>query len=409
MLRSRSVKTLGLLLLSVAAAPLRAQEGCSGVEVRILLAGDGGELHKDGSRPAVETAELRRRLREDFCPGKTQLLWLGDNVYDNGLPPEGDSPCRASSDKDREERGRGEAVLRAQASVSPELGAVVFVPGNHDWRGGRRAGAECGHARRLAQEAFLAGIGARMLPAGGCPGPAVLDSPGMRLIVYDSEWLLRPKDKPLAECAAGLDVARDAPESEFRRAFFRELESAIRGRGTRPVLLASHHPLRSHGPHGGHYPPQRWIFPLTDLGWAGYLLPLPGLYGLRRTGVIGQDLSGGAYRQMIAQVNEVVGRTGKGSVLAHLAGHEHSLQVLAPDQTGAFQVISGSSAKTTAVARKEDSLFAASAYGYVRLDLVPGRTLLEVFLADAQAPAFCLWLGESAEACGPARGTAEGR
>jgi len=400
-----------LLLGALSFSEPHSQSGAAtdGFEHRIIFLGDGGAWHEAGPLGAVQ-AGLAGQIRRDFWPGRTHVIWLGDNVYDHGLPP-ASGPCSPNTDRQRQERVQGEAALRWQVEVSPDPSRVLLVAGNHDWA----AGCWCGLARRIEQETFVERTfpGVQLLPDQGCPGPTVVDDlPGIRLIAYDSEWLLRESHKPIAGCTAGLRLAAEASAEDVRQAFLQSLEEAIRSRGDRRVLLAAHHPLRTKGPHGGHGSGWRWIFPFRDLKGPWRFIPVPGLNVVRVAFPIRQDLASGPYKRMIRDLEGVVDRTGPGSVLAHLAGHEHSLQLFAPDKRGIVQIVSGTAAKRTAVQRARgavsekaamglEPLFAESLHGYVRLDFGKGGARLEVLEADPSGikpPLACFWLeGQSPE------------
>ena len=86
-------------------------------------------------------------------PERTLVVFLGDNLYPNGLPAEAD-PWRRE----------GERRLAAQADAALDAGArVLFLPGNHDWDGMRKDGL----ASVVRQERFLAApVAAPSLRAG---------------------------------------------------------------------------------------------------------------------------------------------------------------------------------------------------------------------------------------------------
>src|SRR5690606_8107447 len=75
------------------------------------------------------------------------------------------------------------------------------------------------------------------------------------------------------------------------------------------VLLASHHPFRSYGVHGGRYNWKDHLFPLTALNQHAWLpLPVVGsLYPLLRKTVFmnAEDLPHPKYQRLIKQVEAV--------------------------------------------------------------------------------------------------------
>src|SRR5690554_3150154 len=88
----------------------------------LYLTGDGGDAYSVDGTPAL--AMLRDSLAA--CDGSCGVLFMGDNIYESGLAPEG-----------HPDRARGEQILDAQIEVARlASGPAVFLPGNHD-SGGR--------------------------------------------------------------------------------------------------------------------------------------------------------------------------------------------------------------------------------------------------------------------------------
>src|SRR5688500_3624997 len=88
----KRIYNLALLLLSFAwcaaqndsaSAP---QTGVDSVIHRIFLVGDAGELHGD-THPVVEWL----RKHADWNDPNNTVIYLGDNIYPLGLPPEGEA------------------------------------------------------------------------------------------------------------------------------------------------------------------------------------------------------------------------------------------------------------------------------------------------------------------------------
>src|SRR2546426_5906653 len=95
------------------------------------------------------------------------------------------------------DRPEAERRLSAQLRVLGASGARgIFVPGNHDWD---RQGPGGWDAIRR-QERFIAAVGdtgSALLPAGGCPGPALVDvGEGVRVLGLRTPWGLPGRPKP---------------------------------------------------------------------------------------------------------------------------------------------------------------------------------------------------------------------
>ncbi len=342
--------------------------GASAIRQRILLIGDaGGAETQEPSLAALQTwaAEM---------PGKTVLIFLGDNIYPKGLPPE-NVPQRAEAER---------RLLRQLQAAKASGARSIFIPGNHDWAKGAPEGLDNLLRQEKLVNDFLPGEN-NFLPPGGCPGPVAVDLEGVRIIILDTHWWLHPNRKPFPGCPPG---AEDA--------VLEELKSLLNSAGEREVLIAAHHPLVSHGPHGGFFTWKDHLFPLTNLKrWMWVPLPVIGsLYPLFRWNVVkhDQDLSGARYRHLIQRISEV---SAAQRPLVYAAGHEHSLQVLDGEKAASYVLVSGAGSQTkiTGVSDGENTLFAHSHTGFMSLDfLAEGRVLLQVVEPGPNGVVFRKWL-----------------
>lgn len=340
-------------------------------DATLILVGDAGEPQLDAPDPILTAV----RDAAAIAPDRTLVVFLGDNVYPHGLPAP-DAPDRAHA----------EQVLRAQADAALAAGArAVFVPGNHDYAGDGWAGMQ-------RERAFLQSLDPRVqaLPADGCPGPQVLDvGAKLRLVALDSQWWLQDGDKPR-------DPTSSCPydsEAEVLAALDRAAADAV----GRRVVVAAHHPLATHGSHGGFFTWEQHLFPLREVHpWLWVPLPIVGsLYPLsRQIGITDQDLSAGRYDNYARSVRIALAAR---PVAVFAAGHEHNLQILEVPGTQ-VQVVSGagSTGKLTPVGREEDTLAVAPGPGFVRLDILPdGRTRISMHtVADGRvSEVVSSWLG----------------
>lgn len=322
------------------------------VEASVFLIGDAG-------KPKEDDRVLAALTREAASAVNATIVFLGDNLYDHGLP-----------DSTNRDRPIYEQRLRWQMATGLAGGVpTYFIPGNHDWEKGRATG----WAAIRRQEAFIAAEGrgvVTLVPSGGCPGPVVLEIAGdFRLIALDTQWWLQGDRKPTVECRPG-------SEQEVVDSLARALDVPA---GTDAVVVL-HHPLRSHGPHGGHFPVEDHIFPLRNLvSWLYLPLPIIGsLYPIARmNGISDQDFSGARNEHMRQRLGEAFAARPP-RVIA--SGHEHTLQVLG-DSTLPTHLVSGSGydGHVERVAWGDDSRYAASTAGFMRLDrLADGRVRLAV-------------------------------
>ncbi len=331
-------------------AETRPASPTDSIRNRILLVGDAGET----DTPVLdEVSEWASRT-----PEKTIVLYLGDNMY-----PEGMTERR---------RGEADARLLPQIEAVTESGARgVFLPGNHDWASGDE---DEGYDAVVAQARYvnqhMPGMD-NFLPKNGCPGPALLDLlQGVRIIALDTQWWLQKGEKPTSECP---QPNREAVVDRLVELLDTDLD----------VVVAAHHPLGGYGRHSG----------FSD--WKDHLLPpiIGTVIALsRKLPLRDQDFNASAYRRMVDDINSAFSRRPVGEgLLLFAAGHEHSLQVLEGELVD-YVLISGSAAKTSPVSHGEDTLFAHLHTGFMVVDFMEsGSALLRVIEPEA-GEIFNLWL-----------------
>lgn len=333
------------------------------VRTRLLLIGDAGDPAPN--EPVLE--ELARWGAE--MPERTTILFLGDNIYPWGLVEE-DEPLHEITSRH----------LEMQIDAARDSGArAIFIPGNHDWAHGGYRGL-----RTLVRQerAVVAALGpGSFLPGGGCAGPVAVDLPGLRLVIFDSQRFLQKV--PVAPCGS------------TEEGIVREIGRLTREAGEREVVVAAHHPLASHGPHGSFADWRDHLFPLTNL-WRWAYLPLPvigSLYPLVRNslGPSSQDIGHALYQDMIEAVGDAV-RDEK--PLAYAGAHDHSLQVLEGGEAFGYVLVSGAGSipRSTKVGSGGDTLFAHAGAGFMVLDVLhTGRIALRI-VEPAHGVVFSHWL-----------------
>lgn len=311
----------------------------------VFLIGDAGEPLPDGKEKVLTLLTADASHNAD----KGTIVFLGDNIYPSGLP-----------DEFHEDRAEMERRLNAQIDVARTSGAAtVFIPGNHDWNAQR----EDGRAAIIRQRQYLLETGldnVQMLPAGGYPGPSFLDvHDSIRIIFIDTQWWLHEYDKPL--------YADSRTEEETKTLFLDSLSSLLDG--GRSTIVTAHHPLESHGEHGGFFDWRDHIFPLRHAA-SWMWIPLPGigsLYPLSRMwGITQQDFSGSRYAELRRRLDSTLSLH---QPLAYVSGHEHTLQILEP-RTGYYHLVSGygMSGHRAALTAGENTMFARRAPGYMTME-----------------------------------------
>ncbi len=331
------------------------------VETTLFLIGDGG-------KPAIRGEPVLRALGADLLrdPARSLAVFLGDNLYPEGLPETGD-PRRAEMER----------RLDDQVAAVKSAGARgIFIPGNHDWEQEKPGGWEAVRRQQRRVDERGAPLVAH-LPKDGCPGPEVMDvGARLRLVFLDTQWWLQPGPKPMdptSTCAA------DSPE-EVLGALRHALETA----GDRHVVVLAHHPLRSGGPHGGHFTFRQHVFPLTDAKkWLW--LPLPGIGSIypvaRGKGKSPQDHANKVNRRMREAFEGVLREQ---PPLVWASGHEHVQEVLTGTSARTLLVSGGGIyGHESPVRPVEGTRYASSHAGYMRLDVLrDGRVRLGVEIVD---------------------------
>ncbi len=316
---------------------------------RIVLVGDGGAL-TNGKHPVAEA--IRKNIKLDK---KTSVVYLGDNLYDAGLP---DDQSIYYSD--------GKAILDAQLSVADSTDARVFMlPGNHDWNNGSRGGYEAVVRQQQYVDLIFGRQNVYFYPKDGCPGPEEIDlGDSVTLIIFDSQWWIHPYEKPGIESDC---------ECKTTDELITRLEEIIAKNAKKLVILACHHPFKTNSVHGGFFTFKQHIFPFTDARKNLYI-PLPGLgsvYPIARS-VFGtpQDLSHPAYANMINQVTNAVKSHGN---VVFAAGHDHGLQLI--KDSSLHYIVSGGGCKTNRVSPGKKSLFVDQETGFAVMEVSKNKNV----------------------------------
>jgi UDP-2,3-diacylglucosamine pyrophosphatase LpxH len=332
----------GMVLL--ACLPVQAQQ----LVHRVVLIGDAGEL-KNGVQPVTEAV-----LSAGILSASSTIIYLGDNIYPKGLPATTAATYAASK-----------TILEAQLKPARQTTAqVYFIPGNHDWANSRSDGWETViRQQRYLDSTHLPNV--RLLPANGCPGPEVIElAPGLVLVIINSQWWLHRGDKP--------GIASDCDCKTREEVSVRLKDIAWKYRNDK-VIIASHHPFKTHGTHGGYFTPRQHLFPLTDINKKLWIpLPLLGsIYPLSRSafGNI-QDTRHPVYQNMIQQVTGAF-KQHRAAFFVH--GHDHTLQHLRVNNQN--YIVSGSAIKQNPVRKGKATVFAGNQNGYAVLDYMSDSTM----------------------------------
>ncbi len=122
---------------------------------RIVFIGDAGQLNAQGLHPVVNAVKKLISLDK-----RTTVVYLGDNVYKNGLP----DPETADYEKYK-------AILDSQLLIAEGKQAeVIMMPGNHDWQNGREGGYDAILRQQLYADFIISKKNVKYFPKDGCPG-----------------------------------------------------------------------------------------------------------------------------------------------------------------------------------------------------------------------------------------------
>jgi len=304
------------------------------VDAVVFLLGDAGAVKK-GRSPLLDAmqADVERWSGALARDSAVSIAYLGDLVYPDGIRNR-DHPGFAQDSAhlwDQIELVGGESA-RKHSTVG------LFITGNHDW--GNYTGDEgLDRVANLGEQlsnARRAGHTVSLLPPAGEPGPSVRDlRRNVRIAFFDTHWFLQER------------------QASQRRQFFDRLKVALDGARDREVILVSHHPYFSAGPHGA-------IVPGYHTGGLAYLL--------KKAGALVQDLNSPAYMDLLAGLRRTFEASRK-PPLIYAGGHDHSLQVLtgAGDFDPRFALVSGSGSKVSSIRMGPGLAWGGSQPGYMML------------------------------------------
>ncbi len=357
------------------------------------------------------------------------VVELGDNVYSKGLPAGWGNPV-ADSLLDATFASVYEGV-----TYRGEMVDFHVVPGNHDY-GVKGFGGSDGWGDVLQQETRAEARSPHWkyypLPVDRREIPDTNDEAEYEALrrrdlrdVALPEAVPLPPGLPLTLVALDTQILLDlyaAHDTTRLRRHWHRLDSLLAaGHGWKVVF--GHHPVRTHGRHGGFRTVEEWTWtgtrglydqdklwlkwvPLATrvagpalcaaaltggAGWTRVACPAGLLVMPEATNVL--DLTLGRYLigKKIQDTDHPGNRAFQADLLArltrhgalYLAGHDHSLQFLEP-APGVYQVVSGSAGKVSVVTDGADTRFAHAAPGFARLDVTAADLWVTFFSVDVR-------------------------
>jgi Calcineurin-like phosphoesterase len=303
---------------------------------RFYLIGDAGYANEPHTQAMLSI--ISEKLDKE---GKnTTLLYLGDNIYPEGMPPDNGS----------QERKDGEASLASQMKLSKLFpGQTFMIPGNHDWYNGFEGLRE--------EEKFINKFTGKksFAPSKGCAIKDIEISDNITLIAIDSQWYIEDWDD--------YPTINDDCDIKTREGLFTEFEDLLNKNQGKTVIVAIHHPLMSNGSHGGEFSMKKQLFPLE------YSIPMPVLGSLinlarKASGYSPQDMQSRIYSSLAKRIKTLI--QDKDNVIV-VSGHDHNLQYIHHDNIN--QIISGAGSKVEAARTIYPEDFSYGGTGYSILDI----------------------------------------
>lgn len=314
----------------------------------IFLIGDAGAASLEPRASVLKTMQEQMMKAGE----KSAVIFLGDNVYPDGLPPEG-APSRDQAE---------DRLLSQLKTVEDYPGRIVFIPGNHDWYSSGKEGLEWIRRQEQYVESYL-DRGNTFMPDSGYPGPVSISlqksnydslSLDIRLLVLDTQWWLHAHEKPIA---MGLKN-----EEEQKDKILSDMNELIKNHREDEIILATHHPLFSYGRHGGKFPRSTHFLPPV---FGSMYVAYRNIWGYAQDIANYSDLKKGLLKSF-EFTDELV----------HASGHEHSLQFI-PQEEGEsrqYYLVSGSASKPSYVRKKSNDVFTREGEGFVVLRYYKDRS-----------------------------------
>lgn len=341
------------------------------VEHRLYMIGDAGGFNdKEGHQNYVFN-HARARIATDEA--EKSVVYLGDNIYDSGLGPDG------SSDLEREQM-----ILDAHLAVAEGSEAkMYFIPGNHDWNNNRAGGlAAIKRQEDYVKKHRSSKKKVKFYPKNGCGDPEVVKiNKDLVYIIMDSQWWVH-------DWSTEPNINKGC-EVKSRRELIDRMKDLIIEHKNDKIVLFMHHPMISNGNHGGHFPIKDHLFPLTKVNKAAYL-PLPFLGSIyptyRQLGGSNQDNRYPLIKQLHKELESTIRGYDAGQV-TFVSGHDHFLQHT--EEQFLFQkfpihyIISGSGYKKGFAAKGHNASYVHSKRGYSVISfLADGSSWLDFYVVS---------------------------
>jgi hypothetical protein len=305
-------------------------------DFKIFLVGDAGNADE---AQAQNTLNLLKGQLET-ADKNSMLIFLGDNIYPNGMPKESDKEYPLAKQK-----------LEDQLSIVKNFpGKTLVIPGNHDWYSGLDG--------RKAQEDFVKNYfndKKAFLPKNSCPIDDISLTKDIKLIVIDTEWALLNWNK-----YPGINKNCDI---KTREDLFIEFKDLLNKNQDKQIIVALHHPIISTGTHAGYTSAKSHLFPFKSK------IPVPGVASVLNvlrssSGASPEDINNQHYADLTNRLKSIV--QDKDNII-FVSGHDHNLQYHA--DRNIRQIISGAGSKVDPATIGERTDFSYGGSGFAVLNI----------------------------------------
>ena len=334
-------------------------------------------LFAGGAHGATDSRTLRalQQRLEGLDAEHTVLVFTG-NYTREGFPIE-EAPQRAEAER---------AVLvhvEATREFVKRGGRVFFLPGHLDFPDGQTSTLR--RLRTFLNRQYRAGEGDDLdvMPLKACGDDELIElSDDLGILLLNSQWWMQ---RDLDDVNANEGCSFTTREQLARR-----IELATGEYRARRLIVATHHPIQSLGPFGGHAAPSEHLTPAPVIGSVAV--------AVRELGFVEQYESSPLMRAWRDALRETARRYGS---FVFVSGHDRSLQATRTGEQ--LQLIAGTTADdATPVTRARDDEFARSAPGWVELALdEKGEGAASFHVAEAPDAVFTVPLPPH-QAAGPA-------
>jgi len=305
-------------------------------DFKIFLIGDAG----NADEPQAQTTLNLLKNKLDSADSNSMLIFLGDNIYPNGMPKESDKDYALAKEK-----------LENQLAITKNFkGKTLVIPGNHDWKNGLdglNAQEDLVKAYFNDKKAFL--------PKNSCGIDDINLSKDIKLIVIDTKWALTNWDQYPG-------VNKNCP-IKTREDFFTEFKDLVTKNQDKRIIVALHHPIISSGTHAGFNSAKSHLYPLKSK------VPVPVVASVinvlrSSSGASLEDINNQHYADLANRLKSIV--QDKENII-FVSGHDHNLQY--HEERNIRQIISGAGSKTdpSTIAEKTDFSYGGSGFAVLNI------------------------------------------